>query len=45
MINFKKKIIVIKNENGEIEYLGADFVTIEEITKMKINVIDYKEVD
>lgn len=45
MIDFKKKIIVIKNENGEIQYLGADFISIEEITKIKGNVIDYKEVD
>lgn len=45
MIDFKKKIIVIKNENGEIEYLGADYVTIEDITKLNVEVLEYKEVD
>lgn len=45
MINFKKVVIVIKTEDGKKEYLCADYITIEEITKINGSVIDYKEVD
>jgi hypothetical protein len=45
MINSKKIVIVVKNKEGKIEYLGADYVSIKEITKANVEVIEYKEVD
>ena len=45
MINCKKKVIVVKNEKGEIEYLGADYTSVKELTERKVEVIEYKEVD
>jgi hypothetical protein len=45
MINSKKMVIVVKTENGNIEYLGADYVTVKELTDADVEVIEYKEVD
>lgn len=45
MINCKKMVIVVKIKEGKIQYLGADYVSIEDITKLNVEVIEYKEVD
>lgn len=45
MFKCKKIVIVVKNKEGKIEYLGADYVSIKEITKANVEVIEYKEVD
>lgn len=45
MFKCKKIVIVVKTENGKIEYLGADYVSIKEITKANVEVIEYKVVD
>jgi hypothetical protein len=45
MFKCKKMVIVVKTENGNIEYLGADYVTVKELTKANVEVIEYKVVD
>ena len=45
MFNCKKMVIVVKNEKGEIEYLGADYTSVKEMTERNVEVLEYKEVD
>jgi hypothetical protein len=45
MLSCKKMVIVVKTENGKIEYLGADYVSVKELTDANVEVIEYKEVD
>lgn len=45
MIECKKMVIVVKKPNGEIEYLGADYVSVKEMIEKNVEVIEYKEVD
>lgn len=45
MFKCKKIVIVVRTENGNIEYLGADYVTVKDLTDANVEVIEYKVVD
>ena len=45
MINTKKMVIVVKTKEGEIQYLGADYVSVQELIDADVEVLEYKDVD
>ena len=45
MIDSKKIVIVVKTKEGDIQYLGADYVSVQELTDANVEVLEYKDVD